>query len=237
LGLIAELEAAKGKLSIAESKLSIVESENTSLKAEVADLKAQLGMNSTNSHKPPTSDGLSKPPTMPRVKGGKVGGQKGHKEHHLKMVQDPASIDAILPYYPTACGLCGQTISPESCRLSERRQVFDLPQPKLVVTEHQVFGCTCGKCGYRTLASFPAGVNAPVQYVPFTINLAERDIRMVKLKTKISGGFRTDKGAHIFARIKGVIATARKQNKNVFQILKNALDIQNGQIINLLSLT
>jgi hypothetical protein len=32
------------------------------------------------------------------------------------------------------------------------------------VTEHQVFGCTCGKCGYRTLASFPAGVNAPVQY-------------------------------------------------------------------------
>jgi transposase len=81
LGLIAELEAA---------------------------LKARLGMNSTNSHKPPTSDGLSKPPTMPRGKGGKVGGQKGHKGHHLKMVQDPASIDAILPYYPTACGLCGQ---------------------------------------------------------------------------------------------------------------------------------
>jgi len=85
------------------------------------------------------------------------------------------------------------------------------------------------------LDKFLAFVHKPD--VPFTNNLAERDIRMVKLKTKISGGFRTDKGARIFARIKGVIATARKQNKNVFQILKNALDIQNGQIINLLSLT
>jgi hypothetical protein len=102
LRLIAKLEAVKGNLSIAESKLSIVESENTSLKAQVADLTSRLGLNSTNSHKPPTSDGLSKPPTMPRGKGGKVGGQKGHKGHHLKLVQDSASIDAILPYYPTA---------------------------------------------------------------------------------------------------------------------------------------
>ena len=51
--------------------------------------------------------------------------------------------------------------------------------------------------------------------VPFTNNLAERDIRMPKLKQKISGGFRTLEGAKAFARIRGFISTLRKQNKNV----------------------
>ena len=68
-----------------------------------------------------------------------------------------------------------------------------------------------------------------------SIDLAERDIRMVKLKAKISGGFRTQEGAHSFARIKGVIATARKQEKNVFQILKNALEINHNQKVDLMS--
>jgi cystathionine beta-lyase family protein involved in aluminum resistance len=45
---------------------------------------------------------------------------------------------------------------------------------------------------------------------------------MSLVKTEISGGFRTDKGTYVFARIKGVISTVRKQNKNVFLLLKNA---------------
>jgi transposase len=51
--------------------------------------------------------------------------------------------------------------------------------------------------------------------VPFTNNLAERDIRMPKAKQKISGGFRTDKGAKVFARVRGFISTIKKKNKNV----------------------
>ena len=59
--------------------------------------------------------------------------------------------------------------------------------------------------------------------VPFSNNQAERDIRMVKLKAKISGGFRTPHGAHIFARIRGYISTIKKQNINIFQQLANVL--------------
>ena len=51
--------------------------------------------------------------------------------------------------------------------------------------------------------------------VPFTNNLAERDIRMPKTKQKISGGFRSQEGANAFARVRGFISTTKKKGKNV----------------------
>ena len=55
--------------------------------------------------------------------------------------------------------------------------------------------------------------------VPFTNNEAERDLRMMKVKMKISGGFRTMAGARTFACLRSVISTARKQGWNILQTL------------------
>ena len=55
--------------------------------------------------------------------------------------------------------------------------------------------------------------------VPFTNNQAERDLRPAKVKQKVGGGFRTQEGAQVYARLRAAISTFRKQGMNVFATL------------------
>ena len=138
------------------------------LNARIAELERRLGLNSGNSGKPPSSDGLKKPPSRVRSSrepsGKKPGGQKGHKGETLRQVAEP---DSIVNHFPPSCAACGAAVTPAMSAGHSARQVFDLPEPRpLVVTEHRAHDCACAGCGARTRASFPDGINAPVQYGP-----------------------------------------------------------------------
>jgi transposase len=132
--------------------------------ARVAELERRLGLNSSNSGKPPSSDGLTKPPRTKSLRepsGKKPGGQKGHRGETLRQVENP---DVIVDHYPEGCTNCALKMTPEMGTGYQCRQVFDVPEPKVVVTEHRAHSCLCPNCQTVTSAPFPEGVTAPVQY-------------------------------------------------------------------------
>lgn len=130
------------------------------LEQENAQLKSQLHQDSHNSHRPPSSEGLSKKPALPKVTKGKQGGQPGHRGKTLQMRSTP---DVVYPLQAEACS-CGASLAGAAQQLEEQRQVFDLPEAHLVVTEYQRYTCQCPACGASNTVAFPEQLTAPVQY-------------------------------------------------------------------------
>ena len=159
-----------------DERLARLRAENARLRAELSALREQvqqlqrrLGLDSSNSGKPPSSDGPAKPPAERRTRsqrgrsGKPSGGQRGHPGATLSQSETP---DRVVSHLPPSCAQCGTALSADDIAGDpQRRQVFDLPPPPpLEVTEHQAQACRCAVCGSVTRATFPEGVNAPVQY-------------------------------------------------------------------------
>src|SRR5271169_3434099 len=148
-----------------EELIASLKRQIVALQTEVADLRRQLGQDSSNSSKPPSSDGLKKKPRVAgslRGRSGKAsGGQKGHQGGTLRQVTDP---DHMVRHEASICSHCRSPLEPKSAIGVEKRQVFDLPERPLVVTEHQASIYRCAHCRGETKAAFPEGVVSPTQY-------------------------------------------------------------------------
>jgi transposase len=132
------------------------------LKAEVADLKRRLAQSSRNSSRPPSWDGLSKPPpkSLRRSSGRKRGGRPGHRGGQLEKVAVP---DEIVDHVPRVCESCQAELSDGEDVGHLARRVFDLPEIQLRSCEHRARTRRCA-CGHETTAAFPDAVSAPTQY-------------------------------------------------------------------------
>src|SRR5215475_13406104 len=148
---VQEIAALRAENAALRSEVAVLRELVPVLQAQVAELTRRLSLDSSNSGKPPSSDGLSKPPRVRSLREPSdkpSGGQKGHKGDTLRQVAVP---DRTVDHYPPSCATCGLTVSPTMSTGHSARQVFDLPEPaSLVVTEHRAHDCRCSACGART---------------------------------------------------------------------------------------
>jgi len=161
------IEALHGEIAALRAENEALRAQNEALRAENGELRRRLDQDSSTSSKPPSSDGLRKKPRVAgslRGRSGKMsGGQPGHKGDTLRRSAAP---DRIVEHAAWACRHCGSPLTAAMRKGEEKRQVFDLPERLIEVTEHRAAIYACGHCGERTRASFPQDASAPTQYGP-----------------------------------------------------------------------
>ncbi len=147
--------------------------ERDELKQNNEDLSRRLGLNSANSSKPPSSDGLkrkrrtARSPERERRKrlGRRPGKQKGAPGHHLAQTTRPNQVVELLPAICEKCS--GSLVEHAGEAGMEKRQVIDPPPPSgLETTEYRAIKLRCAECGHVTKPGFPEWAKAPVQYGP-----------------------------------------------------------------------
>jgi transposase len=137
--------------------------ENERLRGENTELRARLGQNSGNSSKPPSSDlPGSRPPKGKRGKR-KRGGQPGHLG---RFSAKPDHVDHVRQYRPPTCKHCSADLEKgEATGSAMDHYVYELPEIRPIVTNHQCLDVQCPNCGLVTAAELPPGVPAG-QYGP-----------------------------------------------------------------------
>jgi transposase len=130
------------------------------LEAIIAQLQGKKKLNSRNSSQPPSSD----PPWKPKSEREKSlksnGGQKGHKGQTLKWQEQP---DQVRTHSPTGTCECGLTLTKASISSVQKRQLLDLPEFRILVTEHHFETRVCS-CGRQHNHPIPKEFQTPVQY-------------------------------------------------------------------------
>ena len=133
------------------------------MQQSIKELQARLSLNSRNSSKPSSTDGMAKPaPKSLRGKSGKKsGGQPGHKGATLRQSDQ---VDEVITHSGDAvCSACHLELT--DFEVVEKRQVFEIPELRTKVTEHVLMRAYCS-CGAEHTGVWPQGINAPVQYGP-----------------------------------------------------------------------
>ncbi len=155
------------QISELETRLSELTAENQALRDRIAHLEAELNRNSDNSSRPPSADSVKPRQTRAerraaaREAGRRQGKQPGAPGAHLaRRVPDETLTQA-----PVCCGGCGADLAGAPVVGTARRQVLEIPEIRVKVTDHIVEHRRCG-CGQVTTGQFPPAARAPVCWGP-----------------------------------------------------------------------
>lgn len=146
--------AARALLEQLETLAALV----PTLQERIRELEAKLGQNSTNSSKPPSSDGpgVVRPPKRPTGK--KRGGQPGHPGHYRKRIP-PERVNEVVVHWPKECRHCESSLKGAAeAKPARVHQVVEFAQVKAHVVEHQMKCVRCPNCGKLTRAELPTEV-------------------------------------------------------------------------------
>jgi transposase len=163
--LRALLADASGQLADQAAAIEELQAINARLESQNAELRRRLGLNSRNSSKPPSSDGLAKPPprSLRKSSGRAPGKQPGSPGVTLRQADNP---DEVFEHRPARCSGCHADLATAPVTSVARRQVFDIAPIRVRVIEHRLMACQCDGCGRVTSAPAVGGVAGPVQYGP-----------------------------------------------------------------------
>ena len=131
------------------------------LEAKLISLEVRLNRTSQNSDKPPSSDGLKKPPCQQSKSKRKPGGQKGQSGTTLKFSDKP---DKIIQHGLGYCQDCGVSLEQVEGVVVSRRQEIELPEKPVQIIEHQCLVKQCPGCGCHNRGQWPAHLTGNVQY-------------------------------------------------------------------------
>lgn len=122
---------------------------------EISKLKEQLNLNSNNSSLPPSKDLKKKAKPKKVASGKKRGGQAGHSGHKRKLFPS-SEADEIIKCVPQEQCDCGGKVS--NIKLSSRKQILEIPQPKYLLNEYQIYSGSCECCKTKIYGNLPEGI-------------------------------------------------------------------------------
>jgi transposase len=158
-----ELTQLRQENRLLQGQLSLQQQQQMAqLSEQLKEVQERLAKDSHNSHLPPSSDRFGRQPRSLRKKSGKkAGGQQDHPGRTLMFSPTP---DEVIIHAAQRCEHCQRDLAQVAAHGIERRQVVDIPAPRLLVQEHHAERKQCPACQQITAAAFPAGVEAPIQY-------------------------------------------------------------------------
>lgn len=161
--------------ALAAEKTALRE-ENERLARKIAELEARLSKSSQNSSMPPSLDSPGKRAEATKIRAERRAEQKRERQaevrrrgkqvgapgQNLPVRENPAE---IVTHEPGQCSSCEEDLSGAADEGFEARQVFDVPDPKLICTEHRLVRRRC-RCETVMAGGFPPEAKAPTSYGP-----------------------------------------------------------------------